>query len=254
MTKQIKTSWESSASWYEEIVGEKGHYYHKNVILPKLLSSIDFKKKNTKILDLACGPAVLARALPKHVQYVGIDLSLSLIRHAKKHAKNPLHTFLKLDATKKLPFPKEEFSDATVILALQNIENPKLLLQNAFHHLQSKGNLFLVCNHPCFRIPRQSHWGIDEKKKLQYRRVDSYLSSLKIPIQMHPGKKKEMTWSFHHSLSDYSKMLRDTGFVILQIEEWISDKKSSGAKAKMENRARREFPLFMTFVCQKTRF
>lgn len=252
MTKQTKTSWESSASWYDETVGEKGHYYHEHVILPKLLQLIDCKKKDTKILDLACGQGILARALPKHVKYVGIDLAKSLIRFAKSRTKNPLHTFLELDATKKLPLPKKEFTVATVILALQNIEDPRLLLKNAFHHLEDKGKLFLVLNHPCFRIPRQSHWGIDEQKKLQYRRMDSYLSLQKIPIQMHPGQKTEMTWSFHHSLADYSKMLKDSGFTILQMEEWVSDKKSQGAKAKMENRARREFPLFLTLVCQKT--
>ena len=41
------------------------------------------------------------------------------------------------------------------------------------------------------------------------------------------------------------------GFAVLEIEEWVSDKKSTGAKGKMENRARAEIPLFMTLICQK---
>ncbi|NGX27471.1 MAG: Demethylmenaquinone methyltransferase [Chlamydiae bacterium] len=251
MTKQIKTSWESSASWYDEVVGQQGHYYHEHVILPKLLELMQLKK-GAKILDLACGQGILARALPKNIKYMGVDLSKTLIRAAKVRTKNPLHTFLSHDVTKKLPFPKGEFSHAAVLLALQNIEDPMSLLKNAYYHLADSGVLFLVLNHPCFRIPRQSHWGIDEKKKLQYRRMDSYLSPQKIPIQTHPGKNKGQTLSFHYSLSKYSQMLKETGFAIFQIEEWISDKKSMGGKARMENRARREFPLFLTLVCQKT--
>jgi hypothetical protein len=103
-------------------------------------------------------------------------------------------------------------------------------------------------NHPCFRVPRQSSWGVDEQKKLQYRRIDRYMEPLKIPIQTHPGQgdKSPQTWSFHHPLSTYVEGLSKSGFVIEKIEEWLSDKLSTGGKAKMENRSRLEFPLFLT--------
>jgi len=254
MAKQSKTSWESSASWYDDTVGQKGHYYHEHVILPKLIELMDLKKGD-QLLDLACGQGILSRVIPKYIKYSGVDIAKTLIEAAKKRCLNPLHSFLAQDATKPIPILKNAFTHATIILALQNIEDPLSVLKNAKAHLAKGGSLFLVLNHPCFRIPRQSHWGIDEKKKLQYRRMDSYLSMQKIPIQMHPGqmhseKKQEQTWSFHHSLSDLTHMLFDAGFVISKIEEWASDKKSTGGKARMENRARKEFPLFMTLVCE----
>ena len=46
-------------------------------------------------------------------------------------------------------------------------------------------------------------------------------------------------------------MLFDNGFCIENIEEWISDKKSTGSKAYIEDKARKEFPLFMTIVARK---
>jgi hypothetical protein len=47
-------------------------------------------------------------------------------------------------------------------------------------------------------------------------------------------------------------MLHDNGFVIEKIEEWVSDKKSEGGMAAVEDKARAEFPLFMTIVaCRK---
>jgi len=55
------------------------------------------------------------------------------------------------------------------------------------------------------------------------------LSSLKIPIQMHPGKpSSEKTFSFHHPLSHYMQWIKNAGLAIVDIQEWISDKKSEG--------------------------
>ena len=136
---------------------------------------------------------------------------------------------------------------------MQNIEVARNVIQNAANYLKKGGQLVIVLNHPCFRIPRQSGWRIDEKSKQQQRFVNRYLSALKIPIDMNPGqqaKDQKVTWSFHHSLQDYSQMLEEAGFLIKKIEEWASDKESVGKAAKMENRARAEIPLFMAILAQ----
>lgn len=236
----MSTSWEKSSKWYGSIVGEKGHYYHRQVIIPKLLEMIG----SGHLLDLACGQGVLADALPKNSKYCGVDISPSLINQAKKRG----HRFLVGDCTMPLPLKNnEKFTHCTVILAAQNIEEPQKLFENAAKYLEKGGKLIIVLNHPCYRIPRQSSWEIDEKKKLQYRRVDTYMSSLKIPIQTHPGKgqKSENTISFHAPLSKWTEWLTNAGFAITGLHEWCSDKKSTGGAAKQENRARKEFPLFL---------
>jgi hypothetical protein len=46
-------------------------------------------------------------------------------------------------------------------------------------------------------------------------------------------------------------MLTDNGLIIETIEEWVSNKKSTGAKALMEDKARKEIPLFLTLVAKK---
>lgn len=245
-----ETSWENSSSWYDKTVGSKGHYYHQTVILPGVLKLLELVPQDT-LLDLACGQGVLARTLPPSLEYLGIDASPTLIKQAS--GKSNSHHFRVGDVTKTLPLQNKQFSHATLILALQNIADPLLVFKNAHLALKPKGKFLIVLNHPAFRIPRQSSWGIDADKKLQYRRIDRYLSPLKIPIQTHPGKKAESqeTWSFHHPLSDYSKWLKEAGFVIDLIEEWVSDKKSAGACARMENRSREEFPLFLALLARK---
>lgn len=248
-----KTEWEDVSDWYDQIVGYSGHYYHRQVILPKLLSLLKLEEREApSLLDLGCGQGILARALPKEVAYTGVDLSPSLIRQAKHKAPKNCR-FVVADICKELPLDKKDFTHATIILALQNVAAPDQAIRHAAHHLKEGGLLAIVLNHPCFRIPRQSGWIVDPDKKMQSRKIDRYLNPLKIPIQMHPGKGKdsETTWSFHFPLSDYSRFLSDVGFSILRIEEWRSDKKSEGRTAKMENRAREEFPLFLTFLAKK---
>lgn len=243
----MSTSWESSHKWYDALVGDKGHYYHEHVILPNALRLLALKTGDS-LLDLGCGQGILSRHLPPGVKYTGVDASPSLVQQAKKRSP---HSFTVGDLCKPLNF--SGFSHAAMILVLQNVEGYEQAIASGASALKSGGKFLIVLNHPCFRIPRQSAWGVDEGKKLQYRRVDLYMSPLKIPIQTHPGSQEPspQTWSFHHPLSHYVAALAKAGCVIEDLQEWTSDKKSSGPKARMENRSREEFPLFLAILARK---
>lgn len=253
--KDVKTtSWEPVGKWYQGAVGDEGLYYHKQIIIPGVVRLLGFSKdKKQGLLDLACGQGILARHVPESVSYVGIDISPTLVKDAKKRDLNSTHEYHVSDVTKPLPIKGSVFTHASIILAIQNIEHPNLVFKNSAKHLEMGGKLIVVMNHPCFRIPRQSSWQVDDSKKLQYRRIDRYYSPLHIPIQAHPskGEQSSQTWSFHYPLSSYTKWLHEAGFVIETIEEWCSDKASIGANAKMENRSREEFPLFLTLCAIK---
>lgn len=254
MKRSSPTSWHNVGKWYNETVGEEGHYYHQSIIIPNVLKLLNFSEiEPASLLDLACGQGVLSRHLPPNVSYVGVDAAAPLIAAAKRHSHSTSHRFTQADVTQKLPLHNILFSHAAIILALQNIEHPLAVFQNANHYLQSGAPLIIVLNHPCFRIPRQSSWKVDTENKIQYRRIDRYMSHMKIPIQTHPGQGKQSphTISFHHPLSHYSQWLKEAGFVIELIEEWCSNKVSIGRSAKMENRSREEIPLFMAILARK---
>lgn len=248
------TSWDSVGNWYNGIVGNEGHYYHRKLILPGVIRLLGLTEHaDGSLLDLACGQGVLARHLPEKLLYTGVDLSPSLIKAAKQATVNKAHEFTVGDVSKALSLQKKDFTYASLILALQNIEHGEKVIENARRHLQPKGKFVIILNHPCFRIPRQSSWEVDSAKKIQYRRIDRYFGDMKIPIQMHPGKgsSSQSTWTFHHPLSTYSQWLYNAGFQIAKIEEWCSDKTSSGKQATMENRSREEIPLFMAILAVK---
>ncbi len=242
--RRHNTSWERDSKWYKESTSGAGNYFHEHVVIPgarKLLQVTSV----SKVLDLGCGTGVLGRALPKDVTCLGIDSAPSLIEQAQREDRSPIHTYMVADVTRPLKIDAD-FTHAALILALQNMKDPFSVFQNAAAHLIPNGVMVIILNHPCFRIPRQSSWGIDETNKLQYRRINRYLSPLEIPITMHPGKQNStVTWSYHFPLSDYMSMLKTNGFVIDTLEEWASDRKSGGPSAKMENRTRVEIPLFL---------
>jgi len=249
--KSPSTSWSPVAKWYGGIVGEGGHYFHQHVIFPRLKSLLD-PKGGESLLDVGCGQGVYARTLPHNVEYVGIDASKDLITEAKNLTKNAKQVYYLADATKGLPVPESSFDHAVCILAIQNMKDGASAIRNTAFALKPNGDFTIVMNHPSFRIPRQSSWGIDESNKIEYRRINRYLSPLEIPINAHPGMSDSpMTWSYHQPLEYYVKAIKSAGMVVTDIEEWTSDKKSVGKGAKGENRARSEFPLFLAIKAVK---
>src|SRR3712207_7153812 len=101
--------------------------------------------------------------------------------------------------------------------------------------------------HPCFRGPKETAWGWDPAKGVQFRRVDRYLLPRKAPIVTHPGRAADVyTWTFHKPIEAYAKALRNAGLLIDALEEWPSHKTSAaGPRAAAENAARKEIPMFL---------
>jgi hypothetical protein len=119
--------------------------------------------------------------------------------------------------------------------------------------LKPNGQLFLVLNHPTFRVPKESSWGWDEEKNIQYRRIDKYLSEARVKIEMHPGDDPSVhTWSFHRPLQVYVKALAKAGFSVTKLEEWISNRQGpKGRTFSALEQSRKEIPLFLFLGANK---
>jgi len=251
---KINTSWGSVANWYDGVVNDNDSY-QINVILPNVLRLLA-PKKGDRILDLACGQGFFSHALSTSgARVTGVDVSTELINLAKKHAgHNEEFHIASVDDMSK--FDNNQFDAAVSILAIQNIEKIGNVFKEVSRLLKKEGKFFIVLNHPAFRVPGKSSWEIDQKTNTQYRRVDEYMSESRKDMDMHPGNKnntnREITISFHRPLQVYSKSLANAGFAILRIEEWMSHKESEkGPRKAIEDKARREIPLFMCLECIK---
>lgn len=254
------TSWQKTAIWDE---------YQKELILPNLLRLVS-PKKGDVILDLGCGPGLFAHEFSKKgARMTGVDISPELVTAAKKNS--PASQFFAASADNLSFLKGEGFNKIVLILAIQNINNVHQVFKECRRLLTSDGKLYLVMNHPAFRIPQQSNWDYDPSTRTSsepqsnssgqagkmYRRVDKYMSEEKIKILMNPSAKfrqttEQYTISFHRPLQFYFKLLNNNGFGVTRLEEWISNKKSEpGPRAEAENIARKEIPLFLFLEATK---
>lgn len=240
-----KTSWGEVGDWYHELLLSKGTY-QSDLILPNILRLLNIEK-NEAILDLACGDGFFAREYRKlGAKVIGVDIAPELIKIAKENSPEEIQFYV--SQADDLKFLKDNTVDKiTIILAIQNIEHIQEVFNECKRTLKDKSRLFLVLNHPAFRIPKKSGWEYDEVSNVQYRRVYAYLSSSKETIEMEPGKKDgKKTISFHRPLQVYFKSLSKAGFTVSRLEEWTSEKKSEQGPRKIaEDRARKEIPLFL---------
>lgn len=239
-------------SWgVETVIG----HYQKTLILPNMLRWMEIKK-GERVLDLGSGPGFFANEFArKGASVVGVELSKELVEESKK--KYPALEF-HAGSAEDLSFVKTATVDKmAAILAFQNMDNLHKVIKECARAIKAGGKLFIVMTHPAFRVLKKSEWGWDERNKIQYRRIDGYLSESKEKIAMHPSMgmgaaPEEYTISFHRPIQTYFKLLRNSGFAVTALEEWESNKVSEfGPRSKAEDAARKEIPLFLFLEATK---
>ncbi|MDE1974940.1 MAG: methyltransferase domain-containing protein [Patescibacteria group bacterium] len=253
--KPDKTSWENVAEWYDDLLEGSEDSFQAKVILPNLMRIVGPKPGMT-VADIACGQGYFSRTFAAAgARVVSCDISKSLIEAAKSKPSAGID-YRVAPADGLSSIPDGSVDTAVIVLALQNIENIAGVATECARVLRPGGSFVFVLNHPAFRIPKESEWGWDEEGKVQYRRIDGYMSDSRSEIDMNPGaksaKSKEMTVSFHRPLQGYFKALAKAGFAVTRLEEWISHRKSQkGPRSEAEDKARKEIPMFMAIEAEK---
>jgi 2-polyprenyl-3-methyl-5-hydroxy-6-metoxy-1,4-benzoquinol methylase len=250
-----RTSWEPVADWYAGWVGKDGSKHHRKLAIPIVLELLDLQP-GIKVLEVGAGHGVLAPHVAEAgAKYTGVDVSEKLLRLARKyHGRQG--KFILGDArrlSKLSQLHPAEFDAVVFMLSLQDMESLQAVLKSASWALKPGGCLVLLMTHPCFRVPRQSGWGWDEQRKLQYRRVDRYLTPLRVPMHAYPGRKEGVTLSFHRPLSEYINCLAACGLLLEQMKEIPTYKvHPAETRAKAKNSANQEIPLFLGLRARKT--
>lgn len=239
-------SWDAVADWYLGWSGTHGSLHHRRTAIPLLLDLLA-PQPGERILDVGCGPGVLAPYLAqKGCLLVGVDRSRRLIEAARR-AHRGLGRFHVADAAaleRVAALRQERFDAATFLLSIQDIDPLDAVLHSVRSRLADHGRVVIVMTHPCFRVPRQSGWGWDARRRLHYRRVDRYLTPLVVPMRMkHDGR--TATRSYHRPLEQYVSALADAGFVIDALREAPAGVITRGRASPVRRRAEEEFPLFL---------
>lgn len=240
-------SWDAVAGWYAGWVGKDGSRHHRLLAIPALLDLVQLRAGES-LLDIGCGPGVLAPAVAAAgARYTGVDLSPKLIAIARRHHAGS-GRFVVADATRLAEVPGLEtggFDAAAFLLSLQDIDPLDAAIASAALMLRPSGRLAILMTHPCFRVPRQSGWGWDEKRALRFRRVDRYLTPLAVPMQDYGGGRSGTTRSYHRPLSAYAAALHASGLVIDAMQEIAGGGMNGAHLSKAERLAEAEIPLFL---------
>jgi 2-polyprenyl-3-methyl-5-hydroxy-6-metoxy-1,4-benzoquinol methylase len=248
--------WHHVAGWYDALVGEHGSEYQQKVVIPRTLRLLE-AKEGERVLDVACGQGVFCRALAEQrVQVTGVDIAPALIEAARRrNASDRLAIEYRVGDARRLAEVVEpgSFDAALCVLAIQNLAPLSPVWEGCWQVLQPGGRLVVVLMHPCFRVPRSSHWGWDERAGRQYRRIERYLTSTRAEIQIHPGADPSRTApTFHRPLQAYVNTLGSAGLTIDRLEEWPSHKTSPpGPKKAALDESRREIPMFLALRARK---
>ena len=250
------TGWDEAAVWYDDLVGLFGSEYHREVVIPGVVRLLS-PRPGERMLDIACGQGVFCRILHmKGVKVTGIDAAGEMIRLARQRSAPDIN-YLVADARDLSAQPLEPggFDAAACVLAIQNIEPVAPVFESIARLLAPGGKLVLAMMHPCFRSPRATSWDWDTRglQVVQYRRIERYLLPRKESIITHPGKDAQgHTWTFHRPVQTYVKALARAGLMVDALEEWPSHKVSdSGPRARAENIARQEIPMFLALRAVK---
>jgi len=218
---RVVKEWDVAAESWVDFVRKGKDYYRDEMNNPAAFRLIG-NVKSKVILDLACGEGYNTRLLArKGARVVGVDLSESLIKHARDEESTSrlgIEYYIS-DAADLSRFQARHFDVVTCFMALMDIENYEGTISQVSRILKDGGRFVFSITHPCFemiivngnRVSTSTRYFGDAEDH-----VDWNMERLLKPFK---------TTSFHRTLTDYSRVLCKNNLLIKRLVEPSPTKK-----------------------------
>jgi ubiquinone/menaquinone biosynthesis C-methylase UbiE len=219
-SSEARESWEQNAN---EWITLRAQDSNRRFIVDPALWSLLGDVSGLSVLDAGCGNGYLTRILAtKGANAVGIDYSKTFIKYCRKSEEemNLGCKFYEASITKMNDFKSQSFDLVVSNIVMVDVLDYKTAFKEIARVLKDDGRFIWSNVHPVFgrtagainvRLPRDSPRNESRYLKMIDRYYDSggeLLIWMTKPI-----------WQFIRTLEEYSKALKNAGFVISQILE-----------------------------------
>lgn len=244
-----RAAWNVGADAWDEFVESGADYYRHAIHGPALLRACE-PVQALDILDLGCGQGFFCRELAKRgARVVAIDVADQQIAYAKLHEQQePLGIeYHVMSATRAAEHLQERrFHLVTACMALHDMANVAAILRSTFALLPKGGRMVFSIPHPCTDTPFRE-WELDQAGNKTALKIDHYFDSG--PAICHWNMKRlKYHWEtpyWRYTLSEWSEMIAEAGFLIRRIHEPRPTEEQVQQNPHLEDSCR--LPIFLIF-------
>jgi 2-polyprenyl-3-methyl-5-hydroxy-6-metoxy-1,4-benzoquinol methylase len=246
-------AWSAGAAAFDTFVESGADYYRIEVHGPALLASCE-PVRDRAVLDLGCGQGYFSRQLASRGATVdAVDISPELLVHAKaREARQPIgiryHLLSAADVATN--WPAGHFDLVAACMSIQDMADVPRTLHASAAVLRDDGRMVFSVPHPV-TDPMFREWEYDAAGRKLSLKLDRYFDT-------GPGvcdwnmPRLTAHWSspcWRHTLSEWTQMVRDAGFVIRNLHEPRPTAEQVAANPRLDDCSR--MPYFLIFDLSK---
>ena len=216
-------AWNAGADAFNTFVESGADYYRIEVHGPALVTACE-PVRDRAVLDLGCGQGYFSRQLASRAAAVdAIDISAELLAHAKAHeARAPLGIRYRLlsAADVATAWPPRHFDLVTACMSLQDMADVPRTLQASAAVLRDGGRMVFSVPHPA-TDPMFREWERDASGRKRSLKLDRYFDTGPAVCDWNMPR-LAAHWSspcWRHTLSEWTQLVGDAGFVIRHLHE-----------------------------------